>query len=212
MKTRPEKEFILSNLVKLGLRVLAAALLLSQTAFSQQLNPGDGVRVTAFNISDKISGDYLVQQDGNIQLPYIGLVAAQKRDFAAIRDEIAEKYTAIYRNPELTVQPLFKINVLGEVRTPGVYYLTGVEKLSDLIAMAGGETRDANLKKILLIRGDQKIDIDAEQFLKQGRKLNDIGLESGDQVYVSRKRWLSFRNATVLISLATLALIAIQTF
>lgn len=171
----------------------------STVLFSQQLSPGDGVKLTFYNISQDFSGDYFVQTDWNVQLPYIGAVSVKNRNFKSVRAEIAKKYGAIYRNPEIIIQPLYKINVLGEVVRPGIYYVSGVEKLSDLLALAGGETRDANLNKIYLMREDQKVDINAKQILQNGQKLNDIGLHSGDQIYVSRKGWIS-RNTSIVIS------------
>jgi len=170
--------------------------------FAQKLNSGDGVRIILFNISDPISGDYYIQRGGNIQLPYIGLIKAIDREFDLIKKEILTKYDSLYRNPELTVQPLFKISILGEVRSPGLYYVTGVEKLSDVIAMAGGETSDANLNKVYFIRGNKKIDINAQEMLQKGSKVKDIGLRSGDQIYVPRKWWVGVRNASVLVSAA----------
>lgn len=167
---------------------------------AQSLQLGDGVRLTFYNIEDNVSGDYYVMQDWTIQLPYIGLVAVQDQSFGNLRASIIDSYKTIYRDPELTVQPLFRINVLGEVRNPGTYYVTGFEKLTDLLASAGGETNEADLDEIYLIRDGQQIDIDAKKILKQGQSLQDFGLQSGDQVYVSRVGLVSFRNASLLIS------------
>ena len=59
----------------------------------------------------------------------------------------------------------------------------------------------------------EQIDINAKKILKDGQKLQDFGLQSGDQVYVSRVGLVSFRNASLLISglglLATVAAIFI---
>jgi len=193
-------------------KIIWTFFIITQTLFSQELSPGDGIRLTVYNITDEVSGDYFVQKDGNIQLPYIGLVYTKDLEFESIQKEIIAKYTAIYRNPEMTVQPLYRIIVLGEVRTPGTYYVTGVEKLSELLAKAGGETRDADLNKIYVIRGNQKININAKEILTEGQNLENIGLEPGDQIYVNRKSWLKRLSIPILISVATLTLIAIQTF
>lgn len=187
-------------------KVLLFSLISCFQLFSQTLGPGDGVRITLYNISDPLSGDYYVQEDWNIQLPYIGLVDVKQREIDEVRSEIFTKYAQIYRDPELTVRALYRINVLGEVRNPGVYFVTGVEKLSDLLAEAGGETRDANINNIYFVRADRKMDIDGEEILEQGKRLNDIGLRSGDQIYIPRKRWLSFRNASAIISALALSI------
>jgi len=171
---------------------------------AQKLNPGDGVRIIFYNISDQISGDYFIQEDGYIQLPYIGLINTQDRDFEIIQKEIISKYNSLYRNPELTVQSLYKISILGEVRSPGRYYVTGIEKLSDIIALAGGETQDANLNKIFFIRGEKKINVNAKEIIENGRQVSDIGLKSGDQIYVPRKWWVNVRNASILVSIGAI--------
>lgn len=167
---------------------------------AQTLKLGDGVRLTFYNIEDNVSGDYYVMQDWTLQLPYIGVMEVRNQDFGTLRNSIITSYKTIYRDPELTVQPLFRINVLGEVQAPGTYYVTGFEKLTDLLASAGGETNEADLDEIYLVREGEQIDIDAKKILKQGQNLQDLGLQSGDQVYVSRVGLVSFRNASLLIS------------
>lgn len=172
---------------------------ISVKSYSEQFTAGDGVRITFYNISDQISGDYFVQTDGNIQLPYIGLINIVDKNFESIRTEIIGKYETLYKNPEITVQPLYKIRILGEIQKPGIYYVTGVEKLSDVLALAGGETENSNLNKIYFIQNDRKININAKEMFEKGRKIGDIGLKSGDQVYVPRK-WLSLRKASVILT------------
>ena len=188
-------------------------VLVSSEARAQHLQLGDGVRLTFYNIDDNVSGDYFILQDGTLQLPYIGLIEADTSPFEYVQASIIRSYQSIYRQPELTVQPLFRVNVLGEVQTPGIYYVTGYERLTDLLAMAGGETLDADLDKIFLIRDNDQIDINAKSILKEGTALQDIGLESGDQIYVSREGLVSYRNASLIISglgvLVTLAAIFI---
>jgi protein involved in polysaccharide export with SLBB domain len=180
---------------------------------AQELRLGDGVRITLFNVDDPISGDYFVMTDWTMQLPFIGQLDVQSREFPAVRDEISERYRSIYKDPELAIQPLFRVSVLGEVQSPGIYFVTGFERLTDLMAMAGGETLDADLDKVYLQRGGEKIDINAREILKRGDTLSDFGLLSGDQIYVSRVGLVSYRNASLLISgvgvLTTLAAIFI---
>ena len=189
---------------KIGLITLLLMMPVLNAAIAQDVNPGDGVRVSVYNITDTVSGDYYVQHDGTIQLPYIGLIFTRGRVYDNIREEIIARYENIYRNPEITVQPLYKVNLLGEVHSPGVYYVTGVEKLSDLLAAANGETEAANLRNIYLIRDHQKIEIDAVEILQNGQRFSDLGLRSGDDIYVPRKPMMSFRNASVLLSAAAL--------
>ena len=172
--------------------------------FAQKLDPGDGVRLTFFNISEEISGDYFVQQNNILQLPYVGLIKLDSVEYSMLKKDIVAKYDSLYRGVEIIVSPLYKINVLGEVRSPGVYYVTGVEKLLDVIAMAGGETEDSDMSEILVQRKDDTLDFDAEDIIRGGENAEDFYLKSGDRIYVTRKWWVSGQNTTFLFTAASL--------
>lgn len=167
---------------------------------AQQLNPGDGVRIAFFNIADQISGDYYVQNNGSLMMPFIGNIYTENHSFDYIKSQIIAKYDSLYKQPELSVRPLYKINILGEVKSPGSYYVTGVEHLSDLIAMAGGETSDANLGDTYIERRSEQIKVDASQIIEKGDKQGDVNLISGDRVYVPRKWWVGARNIAIIVS------------
>ena len=175
-------------------------LFYAEFSFGQTLKPGDGIKISFFNIEDSIKGNYYIMDNGNLHLPYLGMINSQKRDFSDIRTEIIEKYSKLYQNPEINVQPLYRIDILGEVGNPGVYYLTGFETLSDLIALAGGETNDSNIEDIVLLRNDSKLDIDLKAFISGKNNIGNIGIESGDKVYVPRTWWVGARDASILVS------------
>ncbi len=190
--------------------LLISRLVSGSDGSAQILNPGDGIRITIYNIPEKLSGDYFIQQDGNIQLPYLGLITTTNRNYDEIRKEVVEKYDSLYRNPELTVQPLFKINILGEVRNPGYYVVSDIEKLSGIIALAGGETADADLEGIYMIRDNQEIDVGSESVYNAYGQ--DLKLESGDRFYVPRRWWVGARNSAIIISVLTLTVMIISLF
>lgn len=157
--------------------------------FAQQLNPGDGVRITFLNITDQITGDYFIQQDGNLQLPFIGLIKTTNIDFKTIRQTIFNKYGELYKDPALTIQPLIKINILGEVRNPGYYYVTDVEKMTGILALAGGVTGAAATDDIYIIRNDKEIKLKKSEIIEKGNTAADLGLQSGDRIYIPRSFW-----------------------
>ena len=186
---------------------------LSSAGLTHELNPGDGIRVTVYNLADdEVSGDFFVQQDSTILFPYIGTVSTGSSTVDSIRKEIVIRYQTIYRDLEIAIQPLYKVNVLGEVDSPDIYYVTGIEELSEFLAMAGGETDAADISNIFLIRDGRKVNIDAEKILHGELRLSDLGIKSNDDIYVPRKRLMSFRNASVLLSAAALVVTSIGVF
>ncbi len=158
-------------------------------ARAQQLTPGDGVRLIFLDITDPISGDYFIQPDGKLQLPVVGIISTGGKEFPEIKNEIFTEYNDLYKDPELTVLALFRINIMGEVNEPGYYYVTEEQKLTGILALAGGITGDSNLDNVYIIRNDKEIELDVETIMKEGDTASDFGLRSGDQIYVPRSFW-----------------------
>ena len=180
------------------------SIFVSQNSYAQELNPGDGVRITFLDIKDDISGDYYIQPNGFIQLPFIGIINSTNRDFKDIKAQIEFRYDSLYRQPVLTVNALFRINVLGEVTNPGFYFITEMEKFTAILALAGGTTGSADLESIYLIRNNKEINLDVSTIIQEGSSATDFGLQSGDQIYVPRTWWADAGGLTIILSAAAI--------
>ncbi len=197
-------------------KLLIVLLLISLTGFklyAQKLNPGDGVKITFLNITDQITGDYYIQQDGNIQLPFIGLVRTTNIDYKLIKQTIFSKYSELYKEPAITIQPLLRINILGEVRTPGYYYVTDIEKMIGILALAGGVTGSAATDNIYIIRDNEEIELKKSEIVEKGNTAADLGLQSGDRIFIPRSFWadagqygLILSGLAVLVTLVSILL------
>lgn len=183
------------------------SIFVSLNSYAQKINPGDGIRISFLDIKDITTGDYYIQPNGLINLPLIGIIDTKNKDFEEIRAEIISRYSSLYKNPQLSVNALYKINILGEVKNPGFYYVSNDEKFTALLAYAGGATEAADLNDIKLIRNFKQINIDVETIIQEGSTMSDIELQSGDQVFVPRTWWAD--NAVwVTIAISAAALIA----
>ncbi len=173
---------------------------MSLNSYAQNLNLGDGVRISFLDIDDVITGDYYIQPNGLLHLPFIGVINTSNTDFKEIKSKIEFRYDSLYRNPHLTVNALFRINILGEVRNPGFYYVSDYEKFTAILAFAGGTTGAADLENIKLIRNFEEIYLDVETIIQEGSSATDFGLQSGDQVFVPRTWWADARGFTIILS------------
>ncbi len=191
---------------------IVSFLMFSGQALGQTpvLQAGDGVRLTVYNVPGVSSGDYFIQDNGRLQLPYIGQIPAANRPFSEIEQTVLAKYQRIYHAPELSLHPLIRIQVLGEVQKPGIFYVSGVDKLSDVLALAGGVTNAGNIKKVHLIHRGEAREVNLKKVLENGQRVDDIGLSPGDQIYLPKRRWVNFRSASVMISAAALLLSALE--
>lgn len=109
--------------------------------------PGETVHVLVFDAPDfSIIGQ--VSDGGDIAVPMAGTVHVAGLNSQTAGQAIAERLRSmdLVTSPQVAVTvdtQAMGITVLGEVRSPGIYELTGKSMLSDLLAMAGGVTSDS---------------------------------------------------------------------
>lgn len=87
-------------------------------------------------------------------------------------------------------EPIQLVNITGEVMYPGDYAITvGKEKISDLIAKAGGLTEDAYLGNSTLKRSEDGLGFVAVNFKKAINKKNghNLILSSGDIIHIGKE-------------------------
>jgi polysaccharide export outer membrane protein len=107
------------------------------------LGAGDQVRIITFS-DEQLTGDFRVNDSGNIALPLLGPVHAQGLTTNQLEGQVAEALRAknLYRDPSVAVEvisyrPVF---VLGEVSKPGQFsYQPGMSVITS-VAVAGGFT------------------------------------------------------------------------
>ena len=185
-------------------------IFISLNSYAQKINPGDGVRIAFLDIGDVITGDYYIQPNGLLNLPMVGIVNTTNKDFSGIKSIIETRYDSLYKDPHLSVNALFRINILGEVTNPGFYYVSDYEKFTAILAFSGGPTENADLGDIVLIRDFEAIEIDVETIIQEGRNASDFGLQSGDQIYVPRRWWAD--NSGVVTTIISIVALAITTY
>lgn len=107
------------------------------------LGPRDEVEISVVG-RDDYRAKIQVQPDGNVTLPLIGVIGAENRTLAQLRDDIRARLISggYFTSPDILVTLTNAVSryvvVLGEVGTPGVVPVDRVYSLSELIARAGG--------------------------------------------------------------------------
>jgi protein involved in polysaccharide export with SLBB domain len=152
----PRVLFLLAILV-IGVTVLAGPAFAADPP-SYKLGAGDKIKVTVFG-EDDLSGEYDVNDQGELDLPLIGRVKAAGGDLAQIQAMITEKYGASFLvNPKVSIEvlnyrPFF---ILGEVKNPASYPCTGGMTVINAVVLAGGYTPRANKHSIRIRRAGAK--------------------------------------------------------
>ena len=181
------------NTGKVFLSFAAAALLAGAPVAAQSsvaardtnvvLHPGDMVKVTVWR-NQEMSGDFMVGMNGALRHPLYQEVPIAGIPLYQVEQRLTQFLTKYEQNPQLVVEPLFKVTVGGEVRLPNLYPLPRTTTVSQAVAQAGGVTQDGRLDKIDLYRGGQKIEMDLTE--ASGRWANEP-IQSGDQIIVTKK-------------------------
>lgn len=173
---------------------LAAPL---QSASAQRaatsLRPGDALRIQVRD-EPTWSGTFQIAEDGTVLLPTLGIVQVAGRPFAEVRAELSAAYRRELVVPEVQIVPLVRVAVLGEVQRPGLFPVDPTQGLADLLATAGGLTPSGDRNGIRLVRDGTVV----ATRLDPNSETLGLPLQSGDQVFVTRRSWLA-QNAPILV-------------
>jgi polysaccharide export outer membrane protein len=123
---------------------------------AQVINPGEPLLVTVVG-SDLLTGEYLTDSSGAIELPLIGTVEVGGLDRAQAGALIAARLRDRYiRNPQVIIRPqtvqVPSISVGGEVERAGTYPATSSRTLTRAINNAGGLSEFAKSDDVLILR------------------------------------------------------------
>ena len=166
------------------------------------LRPGDVLDIVVYR-EKELSSKYLIDSRGFVQIPGLGVVQAAGLDPTQVKAALEESLRARgFERPELSVQPLVRVSVLGQVRTPGLYPVDPGTSLLQLITIAGGPIENADLRKTRVVRDGRAYTVDLESALA-GSSAGRIVLYSNDYVVVPRRTGLTRENLAFAFGIAS---------
>ena len=171
----------------------------------QPLRPGDVVRLRIWREPD-MSGDFPVNEAGMAVLPRIGRTQVTEELPAALEARLIREYARYLQHSSIEVSLLRRIQVLGAVRTPGLHPVDATMTLSDVLALAGGATTQGDPDRVEVMRNGQRL----STRLSVHTPIASSAIQSGDQIFVPERNWLS-RNSAVFAAGLTSLIIAFFT-
>ena len=168
---------------------LPDAQLLATLISSQRyiVTPGDRYRLT-IALPETAPFNLMVQDDGVLEVPYVGTVDTTGREYSEMRAAILESLRRIpadYIEFELVSPARFEVFVGGAVRSPGTMIAHAINRVQDAIRLAGGVDQHGSVRRIELIRADgssHRIDL-VRYFEVGGDDFNPL-LRPSDRVFV----------------------------
>ncbi|MBA3403886.1 MAG: polysaccharide biosynthesis/export family protein [Gemmatimonadaceae bacterium] len=195
--------------------VFAVVLILQATILSAQespvseprasaLSPGDQVRIAVWR-QPEFTGDFIVAGNGTITHPLYREIQVTGIPLATVEERLRTFLTRYVANPQFVVQPLVKIIVAGEVRSPNVYSVPPETTVAQAVVLAGGPTQLGRLDRVRIIRDGQETQVD---LTSASSEIALLQIRSNDQVFVSRRTNL-FRDTIVPVLSAIGAVAAV---
>jgi len=157
---------------------------------SYVLGPEDVIEVQVLGRSD-FTTRARIGQDGSIQLPYLGTVAAGNRTTNELSSQIGKALEAggYYASPIVRVEIVSYasryVTVLGEVGSPGLVPVDRPYHLSELLARVGGVRPDA--ADFIVLKpangAEQRLAI---KTIATGDAQSDPLIQPGDKIFVDK--------------------------
>jgi len=135
----------------------------------------------------------IVDNNGNITVPYAGLIRAAGRTNVQVQDDIVEKIKNRAIEPQVIValeqQRTSLISVIGSVNTPLRFAMpaTGAQdRVLDAITRAGGISGPGYASWVMLERGGKRATVPFENLVMEPK--NNIFVLPGDRIYVYQEQ------------------------
>lgn len=173
---------------------------------SYRIGPLDTLDVTVFGVKDLSLQKLQVDAGGQILFPLIGSVTAQGKTTSELAAEIASRLGQTYmQSPQVSVvvdeAVSQKVSVEGAVTEPGVFQMKGRTSLLEAVALAKGPSKDANLRRVAIIRSQNGV-VRAATFdyasISAG-KARDPEVLGNDVVVVDESKSKQFWHQTVAL-------------
>ena len=170
------------------------AQMLSQrilSATSYRMTAGDTYELQIQVGSERVSTFPLVLQDDyEMEIPYVGTISVEGRLFSDVRREVVRRIraqgTVRFASLVLRQPALFDVFVFGGVVNPGIYTMTPLSRVSDLVTAAKGPQAGSSLRRVELTRDGVVQPLDLTRFSTHGELAANPTLAPGDRVRIPR--------------------------
>jgi polysaccharide export outer membrane protein len=168
----------------LGEKILGGAPITDQ---AYVIGAEDVLAVSVWHEAE-LTRQVVVRPDGKITLPLVGELTAAGLTLPQLNSAITDGLKKYIITPEVNVSVQAvnskKYYVQGEVLKPGPYPLVVPTTVMEGLANAGGFRDFANLKKITILRGIERLRFNYKE-VRAGKHLEqNILLQPGDQILV----------------------------
>lgn len=160
------------------------------------LGPGDKLALSIFYGSKEMKATYTLDGSGNIEVQYIGSVAAGAKAVREVQEDIRSRLADGYLNDPIVSLTVVEINsltcsVFGQVARSGSIKFTPGLTITEAIAQSGGFqplARKNMVKVTRIVDGKKETYKVPVEMIADGKRPN-FPMMPGDEVFVPERPW-----------------------
>jgi protein involved in polysaccharide export with SLBB domain len=168
------------------------------TPATYELGPGDELLIDIWGAAEN---NYVkqVNREGAIRIESIGPIYVSGLSVEKAKEKIIsylqkiysginapnDSYNKVYADVSLINVRTVQVNIIGEVKVPGTYSLSGLSTVLNALYAAGGPTENGTFRSIQVIRGGKPLkDFDIYNYLINGSEDGNVLLRDQDIIIV----------------------------
>lgn len=156
------------------------------------VGPGDELVVDIWGASEK-TYQLTISPDGVVKIPYLGPIYVSGLEMSEVKSKLLERLKKIYAglNKSTYAQVSLgrirsiKVNMIGEIKTPGTYTISSLSTVLHALYMAGGLSQNGSYRNVEVFRLGEKVStFDLYDYLLNADTKDNIILEDQDIIKV----------------------------
>lgn len=145
--------------------------------------------VTGITTNQVANPGYIIDLNGYIDFPVLGIVKASEKTLMQLKEEIKEKVSEYVKDPVVNIRITnYKVTILGDVARPGQYSIPDAQTtILNALGLAGDLTIYGDRTNILIVRNENGVISKEYLNLQDANFINSpyYNLKQGDVIYVS---------------------------
>ncbi|MBC8173807.1 MAG: SLBB domain-containing protein [Chitinophagales bacterium] len=155
------------------------------------LGSGDQISVSAYGGPSSYNQSFTINDDGYIDVYGVGRIYLQGLTFEGAKKLLRQRISSYVNvgggnfDVELVYSKNIKVNIVGEVVSPGSYNVASINTAFNALTAAGGPTNIGSVRNIQVKRNNKVIKtLDVYQFLVNPGNTDDTYLQDNDYIVV----------------------------
>jgi len=168
------------------------------TPSTYELGPGDEILIDIWGAAEN-NYKLQVNREGAIRIDNVGPVYISGLSINKAKEKIisylrkiysgigaaSDSYDKVYADVSLIGVRTVQVNIIGEVKVPGTYSVSGLSSVLNALYAAGGPTEKGTFRNIQIIRGGERLkDFDIYKYLIEGSEEGNVLLRDQDIIIV----------------------------